>query len=281
MSETAVTEVTEIYHAKFGASGWSGWGFCPSWSGGGAASIYAATGSVIHQVAAECLLYPAEPHHYIDRVYTSDGFEIRFNADHAAIAKTYVDTCRDLHESVGGTMLVEQSLPIDHLTGEAKAVSTIDFGIIPPPGQTELIVTDLKTGAGVPVDAQDNGQLGIYALSMLDEYGMVADIKTVRMMIIQPPLNNVSEWVQTVEQLEAFRVEVKRAATRAMTVNAEPVPGDKQCRWCSKKATCSAIAAQVMDVFEAVDPADAANDDLAEAMAKADLMESWIKAIRA
>lgn len=273
--------VTEIYHAKYGASGWSGWGQCAAWEGGGAATIYAAVGSVIHEVSAECLTSGAQASSYIGKVYKSDGFTITFDDEHADTAQKYINTCRDVHKTVGGTMLVEQTLAIDHITGEAGAKSTTDFGIIPPPSGTEMVVADLKTGAGIAVDAQDNGQLAIYALSMLDEYGLVADIKTVRMMIIQPPLNSVSEWVQTVEQLEEFRVKVTAAATAALAPNPVATPGDKSCRWCSKKATCEALRDEVFEAVESVDPADVATDDLSVAMGKADMIEAWLKAIRA
>ncbi len=50
------TVVAEIYHAKLGASGASGWMNCPAWQGGGAASVYAARGSVTHEVSANALI---------------------------------------------------------------------------------------------------------------------------------------------------------------------------------------------------------------------------------
>ena len=275
-----LTVVAEIAHAAYGASGWSGWGNCPAWQGGGAGNIHAATGSVIHEVSAECLVGATDAAARIGEVFTSDGFEIPFDADHAANAQYYIDVCRDLHKSVGGTMLVEQTLGISHITGEPGAMSTTDYGIIPPPGSTEMIVADLKSGRA-EVFAEGNGQLAIYALSMLDEYSLVADIKTVRMIIVQPQLAAVSEWVQTVEQLEAFRIKVTAAATAAQAPNPAPVPGESQCRYCSKAATCSALTAVVFEAVDAVDPTDVASDDLGDAMARVEMIEGWIKSIRA
>ena len=277
---TAPTAVAEIAHAAYGASGWSGWGNCAAWQGGGAGNIHAATGSVIHEVSAECLIGGTDASARIGEVFTSDGFEIPFTGDHAANAQTYINACRDLHTSVGGTMLVEQTLGISHITGEPGAMSTTDYGIIPPPGSTEMIVADLKSGRG-EVLAENNGQLAIYALSMLDEYSLVADIKSVRMMIIQPQLDAITEWVQTVEQLEEFRVKVTAAATAAQAPDPTPTPGESQCRYCVKAANCSALSALVFEVVDAVDPTDIPSDDLGDAMARVETIEGWIKSIRA
>jgi len=279
--------VNEIYHAKWGGSGADGWLNCPAWEGGGAASIYAATGSVIHEIAAECLVTGFQPVHYIGRHYTSDGFDVEVTSEHMRIAGEYVALCQELHAGKGGQMVVEQTLPIDHITGEHRAKSTVDFAIIPSAGDTELLIADLKTGAGVAVSAENSGQMQLYALALLDEYILTTDIKTVRMMIIQPPLNSVSEWVQTVEQLEGFRARVNAAMRLAMSASPTPIPGTKQCRWCAKKAVCKALND---DVFEAVETVDVSTKEtsalvtdaeLAEAMARIETIEAWTKAVRA
>lgn len=279
---TPVTRaVVEIYHAKLGASGASGWLNCPQWAGGGGSSIYAAAGSVTHEVAAECLTANKEPSNYIGQVFESDGFTVVFDDDMAATAKTYVDLCTGLATMGGyGGQLVEISLPIDHITGEPNAVSTIDFGLLPTGDGTEALLADLKTGRGEPVDAQDNPQMALYAIALLDEYGLAYDIQSVRMMIIQPPLYSVTEWVQTVEELEVWRARFAAAAAVSLTGTAPAVAGGKQCRWCSKKGDCPTLNNVV---FEAVGDGDTdlASDELADALDKADMVETWIKGIRA
>lgn len=106
--------------------------------------------------------------------------------------------------------------------------------------------------------------------------------KQIRMVIHQPRLGAVSEWVQPMADLEAFRAHVK-AQIQIHDANPEARnPGEKQCRWCSNKATCPALAEEVLDYFEAVKPSPLTEPDrIAMAMAKADLIESWVKAIRA
>jgi hypothetical protein len=170
----------------------------------------------------------------------------------------------------------------------------------------ELIVIDLKYGRGVHVDAEDNPQLQIYALAALREFDVVGDFETVRMVIHQPRLNSVSEWVQTVDALNAFGEQVTQRAAVVSQAQASAqgdnwhamflAPGDKQCKFCSAKADCPAIRAEVLSVMFAepvpetpqeleaaaeLVPAAAATDAwLSACMAKADLIETWVKAIR-
>ena len=131
------------------------------------------------------------------------------------------------------------------------------------------------------MSAVDNGQLVIYALLAYDAYSVAADITGVRMMIVQPPLNNVSEWTISIEELEQWRGRIQAAAQKALAPVREATPGEKQCRWCSKAATCPALSAQVFEAVEEADPSEIATDDLAVAMGKVDMIEGWIKAIRA
>jgi hypothetical protein len=191
----------------------------------------------------------------------------------------YLEYVRDVVRSTGSQMLVEQRLNIEGITGEPGAKGTTDTALLAP---RELGIVDLKFGRGVAVEADHNPQLQIYALAALDEFGLAHDFETVRMTIHQPRLGAVSEWVQTVEQLEEFRSYVKK---QIQIHDANPEarnPGEKQCRWCANKATCPALAEEVLDHFEAVKPSPLTEPDrIAMAMAKADLIESWVKAIRA
>lgn len=59
--------------------------------------------------------------------------------------------------------------------------------------RTGLIhIVDLKYGKGVPVSAEGNPQLRLYALGMLEMLDMIYDIEKVRMTIYQPRLDNIS-----------------------------------------------------------------------------------------
>ena len=66
-------------------------------------------------------------------------------------------------------------------------------------------VIDFKYGKGVKVDADHNPQMMIYALGALDEFLLDYDIKRVRMTIVQPRIDNLSECGMMVGELTAWR----------------------------------------------------------------------------
>lgn len=235
-------------------------------------SKYADEGTDAHELAALCLETNTDAVAYLGRVLT-EGHTV--DDDMARHVQSYVQYVRDLAE--GGALLVEQRLPIGNLTGEKDAHGTTDALIAHP---DELTVADLKYGMGEPVQADNNPQLQIYALAALRQYELAYDFKTVRMVIHQPRLGAVSEWVQTVEELEAFAVRVAESAQYTEDPDAPLVPSTKGCRWCKAKATCPALRAEVDALFEVV-PEAAPEDTLATAMSKVDLVDAWSKAVRA
>lgn len=225
-------------------------------------SKYADEGTMAHAVA--------------EAILTGETYADAIPDDMAANVKKYVEYVQDV--STGSTYFVEQRLDISGITGEQDAYGTTDAVILL---DDELVIVDLKYGMGEPVQADHNPQLQIYALAALREFSVVQDFKRVRMVIVQPRLNSVSEWTQTVEELEAFALEVMGAAAATTLPNAPLVPSNKACRWCKNKPTCTALEAEVKEVFEAVDPDDVPSDDLAAAMNMVERVEGWCKAIRA
>lgn len=244
-------------------------------------SSFAAEGTAMHEVAELCLTTNNDAAAYVGRIFEVDEFKVEFTTELALAVQDYVNYVRDVVKATGGELLVEQKLSIAHITGEAGAKGTSDVVILAPP---ELIVVDLKGGRGVPVDAMDNPQLQIYALAALEEFGLVGDFERVRMVIHQPRLGAVSEWTQTVQELQDFAIEVADAACQTMTTDAQLHPTTKGCKFCKAKATCPALRQEVLDAFESVKAEEistARADWLAACMGKADLIEAWLKAVRA
>jgi hypothetical protein len=237
-------------------------------------SSFADEGTDAHELAALCLETATDADAYLGRVM---GKGNPVNAEMVLAVQDYLDYVRAVVLATNGVLLVEQRLSISDITGEAKAHGTSDVVIL---AGDELIVVDLKYGRGVPVQADDNPQLQIYGLAAYQDFSLVAEFKTVRMVIHQPRLGSVSEWAQTVEELQAFGEQVKAAAVLTHLKDAALKPTDKGCKFCKAKATCPALRTVVLDCFETIKP-DAPGDLLAEAMSKADLIEGWLKAIRA
>jgi len=142
-----------------------------------------------------------------------------------------------------------------------------------------------------------NPQLTIYGAAGVREYGIAADFKRVRTVIVQPRLDHISERTQSIQEIESFEVEVAAAVAAAELPDAPLVPSAGACQWCRVKATCPAlrdsVATQVFDSAPPSTPTDfddytvvlpqAHNSDewLAAAMNKAELIEGWVKAVRA
>lgn len=269
-------------HAKLSPSSAVRWLICP----GSVAlcegltdsgSSFAAEGTAAHYMA-EQILIGGPTFAEVVLVNTPADNGVVMTADMLQDVLKYTNYVQDVVASTGGTLLIEERLSIGELTGEADAYGTSDVVIL---AGSELIVVDLKFGMGEAVMADNNPQLQIYALAALNEYSLAHDFKTVRMVIHQPRLNSVSEWVQSVDDLLLFGESVKVAAAATQDPQATLNPTTKGCRWCRAKATCPALLAEVTDTFEAVDPDDVATDDLSTAMSKVDLIEGWCKAVRA
>ena len=105
-------------------------------------------------------------------------------------------------------------------------------------------VIDFKYGKGVPVSAEGNPQMMLYALGALAAYDLIYDLDTVRMTIIQPRLSGEPDtWETDVGFLKAWAEEVVRpAAAQAAKGEGEFAEGE-WCRFCAIRATCRARAA--------------------------------------
>lgn len=172
----------------------------------------------------------------------------------------------------------------------------------------ELQVHDLKYGMGVKVYAEENEQLAMYAVMNIEELELVEEFDNVRIVIHQPRLNWLDEWVVPVERLKNFRENAIAAGSRAVLIadgkqEALPTdynPGEKQCNFCRASSTCSKLKKKVISsVMDEVDDMTAtevmprfedaakketiellAPDDLSESMKMVDLIDDWCRAVR-
>lgn len=111
-------------------------------------------------------------------------------------------------------------------------------------GGDTLCITDYKHGKGVPVSAESNPQMRLYALGALKRYHPVYGdrIKNVCMTIIQPRIQNTpSTETITTEELFAWGEHIKPIAMKAYMGVGEFSPGE-HCRFCRGKAQCKARA---------------------------------------
>ena len=164
--------------------------------------------------------------------------------------------------SPAATLLIEHRLDFSHLVPEG--FGTGDAIII---ADDTMTIIDLKYGKGVEVSAEANPQMRLYALGALHQFGMIYDIRKVKMVIFQPRLNNTSIDEIDAQELITWGNDVVRpTAAIAMAGEGELTPGD-WCQFCKHAPACPALAKQYFDVvpMEEAAPAAPAPDTLSDA----------------
>ncbi len=140
---------------------------------------------------------------------------------------------------------------------------------------------DLKYGKGVLVDATENRQMMLYALGIYEKYSVLYDIRTIRMTIYQPRINNFSTWsIEAEALLDWALVELKPRAALAWEGAGEFVPG-KHCQFCKVKATCKANADYQMQLaaFAFEEPTLLTPEDISNILLRAAAFKNWLKAV--
>ena len=145
-----------------------------------------------------------------------------------------------------------------------------------------LEVLDYKHGKGIPVSAVDNPQLRLYGLGAYEKFHLLFDFPAVKMTIIQPRLESVTEETLAVDDLLNWaETTVVERAQAAWVGTGEFIPGE-HCRFCSAKAVCSARVARGLKVFEfGLDsPGMISDEQLADILPYLDDAEAWIQDIK-
>lgn len=137
-------------------------------------------------------------------------------------------------------LAIEERLDFSHIvpdgfgTGDALIVS-----------DDTLTVIDLKYGKGVEVTAVENPQMRLYALGALATYGAIYDVQTIRTVIFQPRLGNISTEEITVDELVTWAENVVRPAAEKAAAGEGELQAGQWCRFCRHAAQCPALAEEM------------------------------------
>ena len=150
-------------------------------------------------------------------------------------SEAYLDYVKDITMSYTVKPVILTEKKVDFSQYVPEGFGTADCLILA--GDT-LHVVDYKHGKGVVVDADHNPQMMLYALGAMSELSLLYRFKFVHMTIVQPRVNNISEFTMTADDLiEWGETVVKPKAEAAISGHGEFEAGD-WCRFCRAKQQC-------------------------------------------
>lgn len=196
-------------------------------------SIYAAEGTAMHAVRADCLFFGDEPRDYAGETVEADGFTFDLDEQMVDHLTQGIDWIREHTDAP----TIECRVPLhDWLPGNYGFCDT--FWI----SNDTLFVSDLKYGVGEPASAENNRQLQLYALGAWLKLGKPA-VRNVVLNIDQPRAGGMKFWEISFAQLLEFGEEVRRVYARIESGQVEFAPTSKGCRWCPVRKTRRGCAA--------------------------------------
>ena len=276
-------------HAILSASGASRWMTCPPSARleqgfENKTSEYAEEGTLAHELGELGLrkaLGEISTRKYNSEIKKIEAHKL-YSADMPDYVEIYTDTCIEkVSEAKAKTpdavFKVEQRL--DFSEWVPGGFGTGDFVII---ADGTMEICDLKYGKGVPVSANNNKQMMLYALGAIQEFSFLYDIEKVKMTIIQPRLDNISTFEVTADDLLNWAEEyVKPTADLAFKGEGEFCAGD-HCQFCRAKAVCKARADKNMELaqyeFQKQDTMD--NNDIAFVLSRVDELVKWASDVK-
>lgn len=227
-------------HALLSASGASRWLKCPPSARledelPDTTSEFAKEGTVAHEVCEILLrkhlglIAKATATKNINKLKKDDPF----SDEMIDYANDYIDYITEKTKSDDAVILVEEQLDFSKYVPEGFGTGDC---IIVQDGV--LTIIDFKYGKGVSVSAEDNPQMMLYALGAVEMFGFIYEFDKVEMCIFQPRIGNISESVETVEELIKWgELTVIPTAKLAFAGDGEFYAGD-HCRFCKLRNKC-------------------------------------------
>ncbi len=152
--------------------------------------------------------------------------------------ETYLDFIKQTALKLPTEPYVEVEKRVDYSQYAPDGFGTADMIMIQ--GNT-LFVIDFKYGKGVPVSAEENPQMMLYALGAYESCKILYPIERIRLAIVQPRLpDGITEWECPLGELLEFGEYVRERAALAFAGDGEFAPGEKTCKFCRARKQCRA-----------------------------------------
>ena len=277
--------MTERKHAVLSASSAYRWLACPPSARleerfEETTSTYAEEGILAHGIAEQKLRFLLKQISAQDYAQALQIFEK--NEFYSASMLDYIETYASIvmkkvneakARSADSVVLLEQKLDFSDWVPEGFGTGDV---VIISDGVLEII--DLKYGKGVPVAAEDNAQMRLYALGALATFDSLYDIKIIRMTIVQPRLDSVSSDEITAEMLYWWAdTELIKRAQLAWEGKGEFQAGE-HCQFCRARFNCRARAEANLELtkMDFRKPELLTDEEIGEVLKQADELKAWV-----
>lgn len=275
----------------------------------------AAWGTACHEVSEMCLTQGQPAEVFIGRIVKTKSNSIEVDAEMAETAQTYVDYINARLEAYAeetghdAKLSVEEKVSLDSLSPPLQSWGTADAKIWFPDWSL-LEIVDLKGGRGIAVKAEGNKQLSMYALgAVLSDPSIRPD--TVMKTIVQPrvfaapshetiDIMDLMDWSSDLldRMRAAIEARTEYLKVRDVGILSQTKWAEKYTKvgpWCTfcrgellcplKRRFVEEQTGLTVDDFgqphAGNNPLAMSEDDLARALAAIDVIEGWIKAVRA
>lgn len=285
-------------HSIFGASSAKRWMTCPASIARSVgipneSSPYAAEGTMLHDIAANALMvYRNDP---------SDAFAWNdltdLTAEQIGVVRAYVETIQEDTEWGEGEpwqrFMIEERVSLPGL--HPQFFGTNDCSVV---RRRRLTVYDLKCGAGVAVEVDEDGklnpQLGYYMLGAIEALGgsvalanvtLPPGVDELEIVVVQPRLGGVKRRDVAVTELLDLAGDLWFGAALAARGDA-PALGGKHCKFCPAKRSLEGRRCPDLDAHAKraarleFAPEAMTDDDLAAVLSEAEAIEVWLSAVR-
>lgn len=280
MENTKLNDHSSRDHALLSASSAHRWLACPPSAVASElytneSSDYADEGTKAHEVSEQVARARLEGRPHGIEPNAEEGI----TREMIECAEAYADYIQEHITSPNAVVLLEQRL--DFSRWVPGGFGTGDCCIIQ---DRRLTTIDFKYGMGVPVYATGNPQLRYYGLGAYDLFEDVYDIDEVEMCIFQPRIDNISETLESADDLLAWGDEMKPTAEQAAKGKGKYTPGE-HCRFCPHAGRCRALGKLCTETVKALDGKNVkveclAPHEIADILAIESLLTMAIKKVR-
>ncbi|MCR4442170.1 MAG: DUF2800 domain-containing protein [Peptococcaceae bacterium] len=187
---------------------------------------------------------------------------------------TYLDYLSKIVHSFSAPPYIAIEKRLDYSAYAPEGFGTGDCIII---GGNVMHVIDFKYGKGVPVSAERNPQMMLYALGAYMAYCILYPIETIKMAIVQPRRENeLSEYEMPIGDLLAWGESIKPIAQKAFAGEGDYVPGE-HCRFCRAKLQCRARAEKylTLEEYHKMKPPLISNEEVGQILKRAQDLAKW------